>query len=45
MVSLLASGAVNHVFKPGLDQTKNYEIGIWFFSFASEGVRAKTGWL
>ena len=32
MVSVLASSAVNHGFETWMDQTKNYKIGICFFS-------------
>jgi len=32
MVSVLALGAVNRVFEPQSDQTKDYKIGICCFS-------------
>jgi hypothetical protein len=32
MVSVLASSVVDRVFEPGSDQTKDYKIGICYFS-------------
>ena len=40
MASVLASGVVEHGFEPRSGETKDYNIGIYYF-----GERAKTGWL
>ena len=48
MVSMLASSAVDHGFKPQLSQTKVHKLGICCFAAkqaALLGERAKTGWL
>ena len=46
MVSVLASSVVDRVVKPRLDQTKNYEIGIYCFSAKHAALRSKSkNWL
>jgi hypothetical protein len=46
MVSVLASSAVNRVFGPRSGQTKDYKIGIWFFSAKRAVLRRKNkDWL
>jgi len=41
MVSLLASNGVNHGFKRMSDQTRDYKIGIWYFSAKHTVLRRK----
>ena len=49
MISVLPSSAVDRGFEPRSDQTKDYKIGICFFSAKHAGLRKtskfKTGWL
>jgi hypothetical protein len=39
MISVLPSSAVDRVFEPRSDQTKDYKIGICFFSAKHAGLR------
>ena len=41
MVSVLASSAIDHRFKPWLGQTKDYKIGICFFFAKHAALRRK----
>ena len=41
MVSVLASSAVNRGFEPQSDQTKDYKIGICYFSAKHTALRSK----
>ena len=45
MVNVLALSAVDRVFEPRSDQTKDYKIVASSPSTQHEGERAKTGWL
>jgi hypothetical protein len=46
MVSVLASSAVDHGFKPRSGQTKDYKIGICYFSAKHAALRSKSkDWL
>jgi hypothetical protein len=46
MVSVLASSAVDHGFDPRWDRTKDYKIGICFFSAKHTALRRKNkDWL
>ena len=46
MVSVLVSSAVDHGFEPRSDQTKDYKIGICFFSAKHTALRKKSkDWL
>ena len=46
MITVLASSAVDHGFKPRSGQTKDYKIGICFFSVKNTALRRKsTDWL
>ena len=46
MVSVLTSSAVDHGFKPRSGQTKNYKIGICWFSAKHAALRRKSkDWL
>jgi len=45
MGSVLASNMIDHSFKPWSGQTKNYEIGICFFSDEDTSLISKSkGW-
>jgi hypothetical protein len=41
MVNVLASSAVDHGFEPRLGQTKDYKIGICYFSAKQAALRRK----
>ena len=46
MVSMLVSSAVDHEFEPLSGQTKDYEIGIFYFSAKHAALRRKSkDWL
>ena len=46
MVSVLASSVVDRGVEPRLDQTKNYDIGIYCFSAKHAALRSKSkNWL
>jgi hypothetical protein len=46
MVSVLASSAVDHGFKPRSGQTKDYKIGICYLSVKHAALRSKSkDWL
>ena len=47
-LDMLASSALDHGFEPRSDQTKDYKIGIYYFSakhLPALNRRAMTGWL
>ena len=46
MVSVLASSVVDRSFEPRSGQTKDYEIGIWYFFLKHMALRSKSkDWL
>ena len=43
-VNLVSNPMISHGFKPRSGQTKNYETGMFCFSFMHTAFRNKTGW-